>query len=386
MKNEKINVLLIDGFAKQYLPMAKAFRKLNCNVHTIVQSHLDVAYFSRYTSKKYLLKKSMQNEENLKSFIIGILKAEKIDIVISLTDFSSDLISRYKHVLSQYSYIAIPDFDIYNIARNKKLTLKTCEKIGVPFTKTYFDFSFSKIDMEMVEYPLVAKPISSYGSIGFRVIKDINQFKRSFNYLKENIEEILIQEYVPQTSIQYEASLFLDEEQNVKSAVLFTKNRWFPVDGGSSTLNITTYNSDIINHCTKLLKDIKWTGCADIDLIHDPRNNEVKVMEINPRVSGSVKIVFLSGVNLAKQILDLYLGNIVTQYDNYKTNVRLRASHTDLLWFINSPQRFKSKPSWFSLKRTRDHIFDILDPVPWFTFTLQSMLKYRKEMKLRRRK
>ena len=40
---------------------------------------------------------------------------------------------------------------------------------------------------------------------------------------------------------------------------------------GSSTLNITVEEPEIIENCSRLLKEIGWRGCADIDLIYDPR-------------------------------------------------------------------------------------------------------------------
>jgi D-aspartate ligase len=183
----------------------------------------------------------------------------------------------------------------------------------------------------------------------------------------------------------YEAAMFIDNNNNVKSALVFSKNRWFPVEGGSSTLNVTVDRPDIIETCTKLLQLIGWRGCADIDLIQDPRDGIAKIMEINPRVSGSVKICFEAGINLAQQIIEAAYGEEVTSYYDYKKDVCLRCMHTDLLWFIKSKDRFRTKPSWFSFKNTKDQIFSISDPLPGFAFTIQAFLKYRKEMKKRAR-
>ena len=112
--------------------------------------------------------------------------------------------------------------------------------------------------------------------------------------------------------------MFVDGKNDIKSALVFSKNRWFPVEGGSSTLNITIDRPDIVETCSKLLKTIGWRGCADIDLIQDPRDGIAKVMEINPRVSGSVKICFEAGIDLARQIIESEFGEEVTKYKEYK--------------------------------------------------------------------
>mgnify|MGYP004596638583 FL=1 len=133
-----------------------------------------------------------------------------------------------------------------------------------------------------------------------------------------------------------------------------------------------------------MLKLINWRGPADIDLIQDERDGKAKIMEINPRVSGSVKIAFVSGVDQARQMIELLYGKNVTKYEKYKIGQRLRCSQTDLLWFLKSKDRFSSKPSWFSLKNTKDQIFSLSDPLPWFAFSLSGVLKYRKEMEKRK--
>ena len=178
--------------------------------------------------------------------------------------------------------------------------------------------------------------------------------------------------------------MFVDGNNEVKTAVVFSKNRWFPIEGGSSTLNITVNRPDIIANCSKLLKSINWRGPADIDLIQDPRDGVAKVMEINPRVSGSVKIAFLAGVDQSKQMLELLFNQPVTEYNYYKIDQRLRCSQTDLLWFLKSKNRFRVKPSYFNRKNTKDQIFSFDDPIPWFTYTIQNICMFKKKMKAKK--
>ena len=128
---------------------------------------------------------------------------------------------------------------------------------------------------------------------------------------------------------------------------------------------------------------MNWRGAADIDLIQDPRDGIAKIMEINPRVSGSVKVVLNSGVNIAEQIIQLASNEEVSDYLEYKKDIRMRCLHTDILWFIKSPNRFHTSPSWFSWKNTVDQIWSFDDPIPFLTFSIQSLFKYKKEMKKR---
>lgn len=392
MKNAEIElpykgkrILLFEGRARQCLPLIRSFRKQGCFVAALCSSKFDIAYASRYVNKKYLGVCDNQKETETTKQLLQIIINDNFDLVVPTTDFAATILSKNKTVIEQHAKVAICDFDTFLFAEDKNNTMKVCMDNGIPCPKTLFSVrTIDDIDIAQIGYPLVIKPKISYGAIGFKVINDREQLLSVFNNIHDNLEEYVFQEYIPQTDLQYECAMFVDANGHSKTSVVFSKNRWFPIDGGSSTLNVTVERPDIINSCKKLLSLIRWNGAADIDLIQDPRDGVAKIMEINPRVSGSVRIVFDSGVDIALQMLQLAFGDDVEEYKSYVCGRRLRCSQTDLLWFIKSKNRFKSKPSWFSFRKTRDQIFYWSDPIPYFAFSIKSIFHFRKEMKKRK--
>jgi len=194
---------------------------------------------------------------------------------------------------------------------------------------------------------------------------------------------MLIQEYIPQTDLQYKCEMYVDRNGVLKASCVFAKNRWYPVDGGSSTLNITVNRLDIEETCKLLLEKIGWIGYADIDLIQDPRDGIAKVMEINPRITGSVKICYAAGVNFSKLILQDFRKEKVDEAFNTNFELQMRYMHTDVLWFLKSKDRFRCKPSWFNFKNCIHQIFSWDDPWPSIAFTFQGFGKLLKDRKKR---
>lgn len=380
-----VRVLVLEGYAKQCLPLIRAFRGLGCIVSALCGSRLDVAFASRYTNHKILGICDREREEETTEFIRNLLKTGEYDVVVPTVDFSASILSKNKEEFSRYCKVLANDWDVYEIAGDKNKTMAVCMNNDIPCPKTVFNIEkiedVNKVDLP---FPVVVKPKTSYGAIGFKRIDSRDDLLALFEPIKDRISDYVFQEYIPQTDIQYECAMFVDDNNDVKTSVVFSKNRWFPINGGSSTLNITVDRPDIIECCAKLLKAINWRGPADIDLIQDPRDGVAKIMEINPRVSGSVKITFLAGTNQALQMLELLFGQDVTKYDCYKIDQRLRCSQTDFLWFLKSKNRFKAKPSYFDRRHTKDQLFSWSDPLPWFSFSLQKLLSYKKEMKKRR--
>jgi len=61
-----------------------------------------------------------------------------------------------------------------------------------------------------------------------------------------------------------------------------------------------------------------------------------------------------------------------------------RHFHSDVLWFLKSKNRFKSKPSWFSWKNTKDLVYWKGDIKPWFVYTIRKAMGYQDGMKKRK--
>lgn len=385
MNYSNIKVLLTEGACRQTLPIAKAFRTLGCHVTTLNAAALDVGNTSRYPNKRIIGCCTDSDVPGTKEAIETILQSEKYDLVVPMSDFTASLLAENKEQFSQYAHIAINDWEIFSLAFDKLKTMAICMEKGIPCPRTILNIHSSE-DLEKIIYPVVIKPRSACGSIGFNIAENRKVLDGLMKNGSKNLGPLFIQEYIPQTGKQFNAHLFLDNSHEVKTALVTEKCRWFPVDGGASTLCVTVHRPDIIEMCSHLLKEMQWVGYCDVDLILDPRDNRPKVIEVNARISANVKICYLVGMNIAKQLLENTFGETVTGYGNYKEDIRLRYFHTDLLWFIKSKNRFRSNPSWFSMKNTADQIFSIGDPLPWCGFTLQGILKYRKEMKKRERK
>ena len=377
-------VLIIDGHARQSIALAKGFAELGCFVTAICESRLDLCSCSRYVHKKIINKSTKENAKKKVQIALKEVQRAKYTLVVACTDYTAEQLSLHRDEFEKYTKTSVVDKDTFYLAFDKNQTMKICMEEGLPCPQTYLNCkSAQEVLDKKPAFPVVVKPQSGYGAIGFHKFDDEKSLKSYLLDHEAELPNLVVQEYIPQTGLQYECAMFIDDDNKVKSAMVFEKNRWFPVHGGSSTLNTSIRDSRIASDCSRLLQAINWRGPADIDLICDPRDGKAKIMEINPRMSGSTKIVFLSGVNMAKQLLQRAKGEEVTEYYYYLTGVRLRCLYTDLLWFIKSKDRFKAKPSWFNFAWTHEQIFSLKDPLPFFGFTITSMLKLKKELKKR---
>lgn len=382
---DNISVLVLDGSGRQVMPVIKGLHRLGCKITTICTSSLDLGYASKYPDNK-LLFKNLSSEKEMETIVDREIRSKKYDIVIPLSDKMTLFLSKNFDEYNGMIGMPIPKHDVFLKAYDKQTTMEICQSIGIPCTISKLKNEDFESFVERINgYPIVSKPKSACGSIGFHRINNKEEFNKLVETNEINLESCIIQEYVPQDGRQFNVHAFVGANDDILYIVVTEKVRWFPIDGGSSCFSRTIKNDTIKEHCVKLLKSIHWRGCCEIELIEDTRTGVAKVMEINGRTSACVKICQLAGINISKSIVEYALGIDTNEQIQKYDDVRMRCIHTDLLWFFKSKKRFKTKPSWFNCYHTHDQIYDFFDPLPFFTYSIQSIGRYKKEMKKRRR-
>lgn len=348
MSNSRCNILLLDGDTRQSLPVAKALCLSGYNVTVVCSKRISYGSWSCYPHKKIYAPVEPSEIDNYFLFIKSVLQKRCYDVTIPLFDHSAYMLSKYKIELVQYTKVSVPDLEIFMCARDKKITMDACRRAGVPHPLTYSpdDVPISEIERS-ISFPCIIKPNISHGAIGIRLVEKAAKLSSVYNQVVEEFGPCCIQEYIPQNGMQYKVQVFRGSDDVIYGAVVFNKMRYFPITGGTSSLNSTVDRPDIIEICLRLLDEIKWNSHADVDLIEDVRDNTVKVMEINPRITGSIKIAFEAGVDFATMQVQHALNNRIPKFNDYKIGIFMRYLPLDILWFLYSPERFKSKPSWF---------------------------------------
>lgn len=369
-------VLIIEGGSRQALPIIKGFHQLGFETTAYCSSKLDVAAVFKYTDKVVYSFYDDKNKEKTFKSILSAVRNVYYDIIVPTFDFPAMILSENKKELEKYcGYVYVNDSEIFKMAIDKLNTMRVCMDNGIPCPKTAIVSKIEELDLSDWRFPLVVKPRVSFGAKGFFIVKDEKDFKNIYNGVNDKFSGALVQEYIPKGSSQYQVEMVVDKLGKLKSFLLMDKLRWYPFEGGSSTLNVTVHDEEIKTYCLKLLNTISWCGYASLDLVRDPRDNTPKILEINPRLNGTAKLCFVCGINIAKQIAEEAFGEEITEYLSYEDNIYLRHFHKDLLWFLKSKTRFSAKPSWFNFKNNTDELFYIEDLRPFFVSFITSFKK-----------
>ncbi|NOT51228.1 MAG: ATP-grasp domain-containing protein [Chitinophagaceae bacterium] len=229
---------------------------------------------------------------------------EKAGVRLPLSPTSSLEIANNKSMLYQFLQwrsIAVPDF---RIAENVDQFKKAVEELGYPAK------------------PVCFKPSVSNGSRGFRIISEqMNELDLLFNhkptstYISLNdairilssglFPELLISEYLP--GEEYSVDCLANHGESV---LIIPRIRTRMING-ISTEGEFVKDEKIITYCRQILKELQLHGNTGIQVKRSAAN-EFLILEINPRVQGTISAGLGAGINLPVLAIKQELGLPIT--------------------------------------------------------------------------
>lgn len=342
-------VLILDGGAAHAMAIAECLTNSGYAVAVACDNKNEYGYHCKFADERFLGLDSHQDAYAEK--MLTFLKEHHFDVVIPTSDKAAEFMSFHKEELQKLTGVLMPDREVFERGYDKNALMTACKDNGFPHPYTV-DVrgieSDESIERALKDFPFpgLLKPNLTSGGRGMKLVNSLEEFLAVYPAIHEQYGECHLQQFIKAGGKQVKVQVMTDMSgEPVYSSVIW-KQRYYPVNGGSSCCNVTINNPEIAKVCGNVLKAIGWVGFADFDLIENPETGELLIMEINPRIPACVRSAFKSGMDFATMIADSTLGEPLRDY-SYIPGKRLRHLGFEVLWFLKSPNRFKSKPSWF---------------------------------------
>ncbi|MBR5039060.1 MAG: ATP-grasp domain-containing protein [Prevotella sp.] len=381
MDFSKIRVLVTDGGGKQPYAMIRGLKEIGCHVTVICSSKKATCYVSNKPDKKILNIEYVKNDEEKFRYLLSLVSSGEYDVLMPIGEMSTDFITQHEDDFKKYVKLACAPRSVYIKCFNKQLTFDQAMKSGIPCPYTRRSDQEIEDYLKHAKFPIIIKPRQGIGSIGFHKFTTEEEFRERLADPSFNVDDFVVQEFVD-FEHRIGTLIFMDQNGQVCTSYATNVLRWFPLDAGSAVFLGTTDSPDLLHKTGKLLKDLGWKGFAAACFMIDKQTGEPRLLEINGRIPASVKLGFMCGFNIAKQMLEMCYDEEVTCYpENTQFGKYIRHFDTDVAWFLKSPNRFRTKPSWFSWKNTKEVLFSWDDPKPFFAQFYLKLLSYRTIMK-----
>ena len=384
MDFSNIKVLVIDSAGKQPYAMVRGLKDIGCHVTVLCTSKLDPCYVSNKPDMKILNREIAANEDIKLNYLQTLLSNGQFDVMMPIGEASTDFVTRNEATFAQYVRLACAPRNIYIKAYDKQITFDQAIESGIPCPLTRHSSQSIDDFLSKAKFPIIIKPRNGIGSIGFHKFNSESEFRTMLSDNNFDINDYVLQEFVNFEN-RIGTNLFIDPNGNVCTAYAVDVLRWFPLDAGAGVLIHTVNAHKELEYAARLLKDLGWQGFANVAFMIEKETGNPLLMEINGRIPASIKMSYECGFNISRQFIEMVYGNNVTRYpENTKFGKYLRHLDTDVAWFLKSPSRFRTQPSWFSWGNTVEALFSRDDPKPFFSQFMQKMFSYRKIMRAKK--
>ncbi len=290
---------------------------------------LDRTFKSRYINQLIRIPSA---EDDPKGYIEGLLRQlekQPYDLILPFGNNACHQIVLAQEDIKKTTKILFPSISDHLKAFDKSLTYSHCIENDIPVPKTISVGDIPNINhiFEQFELPIVIKTKSGSGvKSGVRFVEKPDEFEQKFfevydyfasHYKKDDYKPI-IQEFIP--GYIHDACIVAKDGELV-AFLSQIRHLMYPVSGGVGAINYTTHDDELRAIVERLIKSLNWSGPAQIEFKFDERDDQFKLIEINPKLWGTLDLSIQSGVSFPRIIRNLILerdqGNLHYDTDNY---------------------------------------------------------------------
>jgi predicted ATP-grasp superfamily ATP-dependent carboligase len=381
--------IIIEGHV-QGLSNTRSLGEMGVPVYVVDKTNC-IARYSKYCNKFFQCPDF--DSDAFADFLIALGKTEPIQdwVLIPSNDHAVYTIAKHKDQLTKVYKVITPDLDIVHQIYDKVKLINLAVKIGVPVPATQ---TFQNINDGLgigLKFPVITKGrngLSFYKTMGKKAVlaNDAKELRTQLSLVDEQmpIEQAFTQELIPfdgqNKTLSFTAFCVQGE---IKAHWTGVKLREHPVQFGTATFTMSTYNNECHEQSSSLLKALNYTGVCEVEYLLDPRDNQYKLIEINPRTWLWVGLAKACGVDYAKMIYK-YVNDLPIRYpEQYQIGRYWINPVTDTVFAFVAI--LKGKLNFFRyvgslLQRKKvNALVDIRDMKPAFAYLLQifSFIKRR---------
>ncbi|SEL22090.1 Carbamoylphosphate synthase large subunit [Methanobrevibacter gottschalkii] len=258
----------------------------------------------KFVYKNYIPNIPFIDDENLCDFLNEIIEKYDIDLIYPSHD---DVVLKFSEIKDKLkTHVVVSNDKTCDICRSKSKTYNFFKNYNfVPkiyeISKESFDNDEMEKNVEAItygEFPIFLKPDIGQGAKGVAIANNVDDLKHHF---KENSSLIAV-EYLPNE--EYTIDCF-----SSKGKLLYCEKRErIRIKDGISVNSITVKTEDKIKEIAKIINSkLVFDGAWFFQLKKD-KNDDYKLLEIAPRIAGTMALHRNTGVNFPLLTLYSHLG------------------------------------------------------------------------------
>jgi carbamoyl-phosphate synthase large subunit len=240
--------------------------------------------------------------------IDSIRKRTPFDIFIPTLDAEIEVFVSLSQKLKQRGiHVCLPDSDVFQRRAKQHLPkLAACAGVRVPETCLVSSVGGAREAGNDLEFPLVVK--GPYYDA--RVVHNIGQLTAAVGHLlSEWGAPVILQRCIQGSEFNVLGLGSGDGSWLGHCCIRKTQLS----DKGKGLSGITVADPRLSDLCARLVRELKWPGPFEIELIREESSGEYVLIEINPRFPAWIDFPSMLGANFAALLIDLLCGGALPE-------------------------------------------------------------------------
>jgi carbamoyl-phosphate synthase large subunit len=271
-------------------------------------------YMDTWVDKTYLLPYPSGSRESYLNRIAYIHHMEKIDVIIPALDVELPLYMDLKRDLEAMGIkVMLPSREMFKL-RDKSRLRELADKIGVKCPEykicTSFDDMFNAINQ--LGLPCMVKG-PFYEAFKANTISEAESYFRKI--ANKWGYPIIIQEFV--NGEEFDVVGCGDGKGN--DIGLLAIKKMTTTSLGKVWNAVSIKNEKLLGKTANLVKELKWNGGFEFEVLMDPATQDIYLLEINPRFPAWIYMSAACGINLPERLVKCLMGMEYETHSNYNS-------------------------------------------------------------------
>ena len=353
----EMTVLVLDGHSRAALETLQSLGRAGVQVDLAAEAQDCLAMHSRYVSRK--LQQPSRGHADFEAWLREQDKLRNYTLIVPSTEASLLGLRRLDENDPLRHKAVIPGDGALDVALDKEKTWRLAHQLGIPTPAGILLSTLSEIGLAQ-QFPVVLKPTHSKAmvdgvlrTLAVAVVKNESERQQQLRRWLP-VTPVQQQEYVSGSGVGVE---FLFNRGKKIWHFAHERVHEYPLTGGASSYRRSIDPPQPMLHdAEKLLAALNWHGVAMVEFKMNA-NGQYWLMEINPRLWGSLALSIDSGVNFPLGLLQIASGNEPASQPKYKVPYYTRDLCTDVDWLKCNLRADRQDP----LLHTRSRVFSFLE-------------------------
>jgi len=279
------------------LGVIRSLGRMGAPVYGVHEGPWAPAASSRYLQGRFFWQPNPEEAERVTAGLRRL--SERIGrpaVLVPTDDAGSIFLAEHGEGLRERFLFPDPPRDLPRRVAGKYSLYELCREYGVPSPLAHVPDTLSAARGFAAEarFPLIAKLTTPWAGGGLRstsILADAAELDTAYETSARAGVELMLQEFIPGGPGQdWFFHGYCDGSSTCRPAFTGVKDRSYPAHAGLTCMGRSVPNARLAAEITGLLRRLGYQGILDLDLRYDPRDDQYKLLDFNPRIGAQFRI------------------------------------------------------------------------------------------------